>query len=451
MKKYSYYISILILPLLFSCNKEWLEPKTNLSLTVPSTLQDFQRILDNTSVLNSNHTYLGELSSDDFYMTAATWNAQSVIRQNTYIWAANQYPGQTEAISINDWGYPWQRIFYANNVLDGLKSIKSGSDEFNNIKGSALFYRAFNYYSLSQEFAAPYNKSTSNTDLGLPLRLTSEIDINYPRSTVKQTYDQMIADLKESVRLLPITPLYKTRPSKPAAFALLARLYLNMFDYETAGKYADSSLQLYNRLIDYKTLSATANFPISSLGPEVIFHIAFSNITSFSAANLYVDTTLYNSYSSNDYRKTIFFTTGGSKVSYKGSYYGSALLFGGIATDEVLLTRAECSARTGNIAGAMRDLDSLTIKRYKVFVPNTSIDQKDAINKVLVERRKELIYRGLRWTDLRRLNLEGENITLTRVLNNITYTLQPRSKRYVFAIPDDEILTSGIIQNDRND
>jgi tetratricopeptide (TPR) repeat protein len=445
------YVIIFLALFCVGCKKDWLEEKSDISYATPGTLDDFQKLLDNSTVFNTIHTYLGELSSGDFYILPATFTSQSVIRQNCYIWATSLYPGQTEAISINDWFYPWQRIFYANNVLDGLAKMMATGERYNSIKGAALFYRGFNYYTLLQEFAPPFKPTSATTDLGMPLRLTSNIEASYSRSSVQATYDQIIADLKAAIPLLPITPAYKTRPSKPAVYALLSRVYLNMFQYENAGKYADSCLQLYKTLIDYKTLSSTATFPIAVMNAEVIYHMAFSNVTMFSSANMIVDSNLYASYTNDDFRKTIFYATSGTKASYKGSYSGNVLLFGGIATDEVLLTRAECYARQGNVQNSMRDLDSLTIKRYKTFTQNTATSAAEALNKVLAERRKELVFRGLRWTDLRRLNLEGANIQLTRVLNGTTYTLPPNSKRYVLAIPDDEIATSGIQQNDRND
>ncbi|MBN8856731.1 MAG: RagB/SusD family nutrient uptake outer membrane protein, partial [Sphingobacteriales bacterium] len=63
-----------------------------------------------------------------------------------------------------------------------------------------------------------------------------------------------------------------------------------------------------------------------------------------------------------------------------------------------------------------------------------------ALDTILVERRKELPFRGVRWTDLRRLNLEGRTITLTRVLNGTTYQLPPNSKLYTLPIPPDVII-----------
>ncbi|HEY0177744.1 MAG TPA: RagB/SusD family nutrient uptake outer membrane protein, partial [Pedobacter sp.] len=66
---------------------------------------------------------------------------------------------------------------------------------------------------------------------------------------------------------------------------------------------------------------------------------------------------------------------------------------------------------------------------------------------VLQERRKELIMRGIRWMDIKRLNKEGANITLTRKLNGNVYTLPANDLRFALPIPDDVIAFSGMKQN----
>ncbi|SEM08104.1 hypothetical protein SAMN05216436_101351 [bacterium A37T11] len=55
--------------------------------------------------------------------------------------------------------------------------------------------------------------------------------------------------------------------------------------------------------------------------------------------------------------------------------------------------------------------------------------------------------RGLRWMDIKRLNKEGANITLTRNLNGQIYTLPPNDPRFALPIPEDVIDLSGMQQN----
>ena len=65
------------------------------------------------------------------------------------------------------------------------------------------------------------------------------------------------------------------------------------------------------------------------------------------------------------------------------------------------------------------------------------------------ERRKELAFRTLRWNDIKRWNLEGDDLVLSRTINGETTVLQPNSLRYALAIPEDVIERSGLQQNPR--
>ncbi|MGN6177904.1 MAG: RagB/SusD family nutrient uptake outer membrane protein, partial [Mucilaginibacter sp.] len=111
-----------------------------------------------------------------------------------------------------------------------------------------------------------------------------------------------------------------------------------------------------------------------------------------------------------------------------------------------------CAARSGDANTAMNNLNTLLRNRYAsgTFTNLTASSGDDALNKVLKERRKELLYRGIRWSDLRRLNQESRfQVTLVRNVNGQTYTLPPNDPRYVELIPVDVISNSTMAQNPR--
>jgi hypothetical protein len=82
------------------------------------------------------------------------------------------------------------------------------------------------------------------------------------------------------------------------------------------------------------------------------------------------------------------------------------------------------------------------------YVDQTASDETDALKKIFSERRKQLILRNLRWSDLRRLNLDPRfAVTLTRTIGGTTYTLEPNSFKYTFPIPQDIIQQTGMAQN----
>lgn len=437
--------------MLQSCGKEWLEAKPDKSLVVPENIKDYQSLLDNVSLFNANQAAaLGEMGAGDFYITDAGWPAVAIGQERAaYTWAKTEgfYNGEQSV----DWAYAYQRILNANVILAGIAKIKpaaTNQQEWNNVKGSALFFRAFDFFNLAQEYCIPYTSSAADTDLGLPLRLDYDVNVKVKRSTVRQTYHQIIADLEAAVEFLGTKPLFKTRPSKEAAYALLAKTYLLMGNYEKAGDYASLALQIQAELLDYSKLNTAAAFPISRFNAEVIFHSVFY-YGIFNPSRMNVVSELYNDYTAGDARKTIFF--GPSGLNFKGSYNGDRSLFGGLATDEMYLIRAETKARAGLLPAALEDLNTLRRSRWTGTYTNlNSADPNTVLDYVVKERRKELLFRGIRWADLRRLNKESRfALTLSRTINGSTYTLIPNDKKYVLPIDEEEVRLNGIPQNER--
>jgi hypothetical protein len=464
MKLRSYYrlctIALLwmVAELVTSCHKDFLDKKPNTTLVVPTTLADFQALLDNTAVIGMTPV-LGEISADNFYLVYSFWQSLDVKEYNAYIWASDVYGGQGQ---VGDWDLPYQQVFYANVILEGLPNVKTDStniDQWNTIKGAALFTRAYAFYNLAQVFAKLYDSSSAGSDPGIPVRLTADVNAPSTRSTVQQTYTQILSDLWQAVSLLPTVIPYSNlnRPSRPAAQALLARLYLGIGNYDSAGVYANSCLQSYSTLMDYNTLDTTLRVPVPRLNTETFYQSTILNNSEALEGTFFpqclIDTILYQSYANNDLRRNIFYRVTSFGPSLKGSYNGTNYLFSGFATDEMYLVRAECAARAGQTTAAMNDIDTLMTHRYKkgTFVPFSVASAAEALDTILVERRKELAFRGLRWTDLRRLNRDpARAISLYRNLSGTIYTLPPNSNLYILPIPPDVLaFNMGMINNPR--
>jgi len=448
---------------LVSCKKDWLDARPNKNLVVPSTVADYQALLDNnvnaSAPFNHYQPGLGEIGTTDFYIPYTNFQALYEIEEkNVYTYAHGDiYQGEPDG---GDWQFSYGQILICNIVLNGLPGVVTDSSQandqaaWNNAKGIALFYRSYAFYGLAQEFAVQYDSATAATDPGIVLRLSSDVKQKSVRSSVQQSYDQIIGDLRSAVALLPVTQVSPSRPSKAAAYGMLARVYLTAGDYAKAGLYADSSLQLNSSLVDFNTLDPKATVPLVRFNTEMLYYHVLNFFDAFDiyTPNCIIDSTLYASYAANDLRKVIYFQQVSGYTTYKGYFYNDWGPVGGLTTDEQYLIRAECKARGGDMQGGMTDLNTLLASRWVTgtFVPYTASNADDALRQILTERRKELILRGLRWTDLRRLNKDPRfAVTLTRVLNGQTYTLPPNDPRYVFTIPDIEIQESGIQQNQR--
>jgi len=440
----------------FSC-KKYLDAKPDAKLVVPNNVQDLQKILDYYPYMNTQCTQADEIASDNYYIKDNDYLALSADRmRSAYIWGSGIFTG----MSPSDWQREYNVIYYANIVLENIGNITreaTNSADWDNCMGQALVFRSKSFLEIVQTWAKAYDSTTETTDQGIPLRLTSNFNIPSVRASLKESYNQIISDLNKSIPLLPNHPLFIYRPSKPAAYGLLARTYLSMRKYNEAKKYADSCLQISGTLYDYNNLNYLGNtYPFSPLefsNPEDILHsVCYSSNFNIKKAYGRIDTTLYKSYADNDLRKVVFFKNNGDNTYYfTGSYDGnsSSLNYNGIATDEMYLIIAECLARTGDTNGAMDKLNSLLVNRWKTgtFIPFIAGSSSDALNQILVERRKELIYRELRFIDIKRLNKEGANITLKRIIKGQLYTLPPNDPRYALPIPDNVIQSTAIQQN----
>jgi hypothetical protein len=230
---------------------------------------------------------------------------------------------------------------------------------------------------------------------------------------------------------------------------------LHKQQFDLALDYARQSLALQHSLIDFNTMNPGLNISFTRYNPEVLFHAQITGLSLLAFNNWRVDSLLYNQYHANDLRKVLFFRTNGSGTyGFKGDMGGlsSSDQFTGITIGETYLIAAEAAARTGNVPLALDFLNTLLVKRYRTgtYMPATANTPDEAFELIRMERRKELVGRGLRWLDLRRWNFEGVTaISIERRGNGETYSLSPTSKNYVFEIPSRVIDLSGIEQNQR--
>lgn len=443
------------LSLIFCCTvacEKYLAEKPSSSIAIPSTVGDFQALVDYQARMNEYYPDCGDNAADYFYLLTADWMARPEWARGTYVW-------DPQADASRDWSVCYEKIFYTNIILEGIDDALLdglGERDRDRVKGSAFFLRGWTYLHLIPLFTPAYEATVSDSPYGLPLRLKSDINVKTSRASLNDTYAQIESDLLNAVRLLPERPLLATRPSRAAAYAALSRMYLLMERYQDALQYADSCLAIQSELMDYNELDVSAVNSFHELNPEVIFHAKLqvqSGVLTQSRAR--VDTLLYAMYHADDLRKALFFENNNDgSFAFKGSYDGSSSIFAGLATDEIYLTKAECMIRLGDLTNGIGVMHDLLAKRWRTgTVPEFADigDSDAALGFVLDERRKELAFRGgIRWADLKRLNKDERFAkTLVRFVDGQTYVLEPNDPRYTFLIPIQVILHSGVLQNQR--
>ncbi|WP_029279483.1 RagB/SusD family nutrient uptake outer membrane protein [Pedobacter borealis] len=454
MKTKNMILIAFILVVLLSGCKKFLEEKSDQKLAVPETLDDLQALLNNNNLYNIVDPYSGEVSAGDFYLTDTDLNGiTSQPDQRLYTWEKDHL--YAPATLGNDWLYLYTLVYLSNSILEKMEKIDrtpQNAAQFDNIKGQACFNRGKAYYNALQLWSVAYNKTTAVKDRGIVIRESTDFNIPSKRSTVEEGYSTVVADLTAASKLLPLPPLHPSRPARQAAFGYLARVFLAMGIYDKAFAYADSCIGIKGTLLDYNTLSTAKTYPVDRFNTEVVYECFVNNPSIMSNIRAKIVPELYNRYAADDLRKEVFFKNNNNGTyGWRGGYAASQGIFPGVVIDEQYLIRAECEARLGNVPAALRDLNALLIKRYKTgtFKPLTAASAPEALSLVLDERRKELPFRNLRWSDIKRLNAEGAKINLTRLANGITYTLPANDPRFALEIPEEIIARSGIDQNIR--
>jgi starch-binding outer membrane protein, SusD/RagB family len=222
---------ILSVALLSSCNK-FLDTKPVDSIT-PDTYYKTQEDLNRALAavydrLGDRRTYgsalYGYLAfSDEFYLKSQLTG----------------YMSNTIDASMLELNRCWEALYVgierANMLLDHLDGAQVSDSSKNEVKGQALFLRAFYYFNLVDNWGA------------VPLKLTSTkspTEPPLPRASVADVYAQIVKDLKDAEGLVrDITYYgYNGRISKTAVQAMLARVYLTMAGYPLLdeAKYADA-------------------------------------------------------------------------------------------------------------------------------------------------------------------------------------------------------------------
>lgn len=447
-------IKLMLIFVCTSCADNFLDIKRDKSQLVPETLDDFEGLLNNTAMMNVGPYSLSMLSTDEMYTSGANWliikNPQ---QKNAYIWAKDIFEG-TES---TDWNNGYRTILYSNIILDRIdksNKIDMTSNKYKEVKGTSLFFRAKSYWALAQQFAAPVGFPNEHS-YGLPIRDDADPKLKSVRYNVSETYSYIENDLLKAIDLLPEHRTTNFLPNKLAAYVLLARLYLQNFQYEKARLICEEALLLNHNILNYNQIvpRTAYSFAVRSADyKEVLYYETAVASELFPKTKLRVPMSLYDLYDLNDLRKSYFFEKTGNEYTFKGSYSGAATLFTGISIAELYLIYAETLVREDNLTKASSMLNVLIQNRYRTgFEPNYNFtDKQVALSIIINERRKELILRGVRWSDLRRLNQEpGLQINLNRIIDGKSYSLPSNDIRYIFPIPDKVIIDNNMIQIER--
>jgi tetratricopeptide (TPR) repeat protein len=321
----------------------------------------------------------------------------------------------------DQWLNSYECINVCNNVISAIAVVNE--EDQASVEGEALFLRSLMYFDLVRFYAKSYEPGQTNSQLGVPIVLepttSANITIGVARNTVEEVYARVIQDLNSSISLLPEKDpdnqtVYATQG---AAYALLARVYLQKGDYANAAIAADAVIS--SGLFELTPTYAQA-FNNETFSTEDIFATKFTaqdginQMTEFWSTSLYggrsgdiyIEDAHLDLYDPADERLALFWY--GSKRMRSGKWntqYGLVNLF---RLAEMYLIRAECNEREGTSVGADPLDDYNMVHTRAGLTAATAV----VLDDILYERRLELAHEGFKFHDMKRLKLDISGIPI---------------------------------------
>lgn len=380
----------------------------------------------------------------------------------------------------------YSRIARINSILHNVPLLQEKGEPASTLKrisGEAFFLRAYYYFMLVNTYGKPFKPATASTDFGVPLKTDPAIKDQFAtRSSTKQVYDQIIADLLEAEKALAGANESSTiRVNQAAAQALLSRAYLYMENYERAIYYADQVINTGTyHLKDLNTYKAGQDF-LNRSAEEVIFTMGSGAVIPHIMALGYdvaplpaykASDNLILGYSTEDLRLQIFFhrnSRGEMRVAKKRATPDASVDDVGdmflLRLSEVYLNKTEALAALDHPEEARNTLQEFRKTRFKPSeLPPVNATGAALVNTIRDERRLELCFETHRWFDLRRYAVNSKYPFSKSIIHrsvvfagngytdNGYYELGPYEQdaaAYIVPIANDEIeFNNGLLTNE---
>lgn len=381
-------------------------------------------------------------AGDDYqYNNIGGSNRASFYYDMTYQ-TASEFSSSTSSSNVA-WKSPYIVIGRANRIIaaaegGALSDAAEAKATIDQYAAEAKVLRALAHFDLVRIYGKPYTED-QGASLGVPL-VTGVLESNAKpaRSTVAEVYTQVVKDLTEAISSNALAT--ETEPgyvSVWGAKAILSRVYLNMGDYANALSVAEdiiknSGAALWTRDQYFKAWDAST--PNES---EFLFRLNVAGSTDNNDLNGIGNLQQRDGYKEmvatkkfvdmltsdpKDVRNDMFLP---AKAEKEVAVYGTNKVFlnklrgqGGnlrnvtivpiIRLSEVYLTAAECAFRNNDKTKAVEYLNDLVKNRTTTEASLATVDNI-TLERILIERRKELIGEGQRYFDALR-----NNETITR-------------------------------------
>lgn len=455
--KFTINIALLLLVVSLGSCKKYLDvlPKGK---KIPTTLADFE------ALIRDEYTNQRAPVTQAVLLLNDRWESQTNL--NYYLlWKANYYwDVNANRINLNNTDETVYYTAYAaistfNLILQYAPAATDASDaDKNQLIAQAKLGRAMHYFILANYYADTYEASNANSKLSVPLIESAEVNAPHKQVTIQEMYDYIISNVTDAIPNLPDKGATVVHGTKGAAYAFLARVYLQMSNYDQALLYANQALAVNSNLFDYvayynsyKTQIDQANNYPSLPSPRGYTYV--ENYIMMHGEQIY---------SRRDWPlrvdRAARFEAGDAMLlsRWKSRLVGSETYYyaittgyyneGGITATEVYLIKAECLARKNDLSGAMDALNAVRVKRILPanYVALTASSTKEAIDYIRRTKDNETLFGIVAFGDARRFNKDPLYArTFTKTENGATGSLTPDSYLWTMPIPLGAVKNSG--------
>ena len=385
----------------------------------------------------------------------------------------------------------YKNIMACITVIEAAETMTGNPAKIDACLAQAHTLRAFSYFCLVNWYGLPYNSATADKDMGVVIRLKSEVSRDEPtRSSVAQVYKQINDDLDKALEYFETAETSKSLfiVSKKVALLLKSRVALYTGQWDDVIAYGSEiekeGFNLYNvgALSKEEMDNNKTNWLfLTSQNPEIIFtysddasymyhsfmeYAGMLNGASFVPSQTN-ESDLINSYAEGDNRIYAFFMqdvidydpdwemywdyTDYRKVPFKHNGYASSIgcFSQAFRTAEVLLNMAEAYVQRNTSGDAGKAIALLNELRQNRFTSDKYVALTEAdfasitalLQFVRDERRRELCFEEThRWNDLRRYGCPRieHKFYATKDAEPATYVLEAGDKNYTLALPKSE-------------
>ncbi|MDE6553298.1 MAG: RagB/SusD family nutrient uptake outer membrane protein [Muribaculaceae bacterium] len=246
MKKFIYTLALGAALGLTSCGSDFLGTPTDSRVELDNT--EKLRMLLVSSYPQNNYAWPCEIMSDNIEDNNAPdadglrYNLAPYNRGDEEMFRWDVCVSNTSGDSPSSiWESHYNAIAGANAVLEVIEKWEKEGMQLDAaqraVKGEALMIRSYCHFILAQVFCHPFRgDAVSETLLGIPYIKKPETTVkpHYSRGTLKETYDNIRADLEAGLPLIDngIYEIPKYHFNKAASEAYAARFYLYTREYD---------------------------------------------------------------------------------------------------------------------------------------------------------------------------------------------------------------------------